>query len=130
MSEVVLDASALLALLLEEVGGTELADRAAGAAISSVNLAEVVGRLADRGVPPDVCRDELGGLDLAVVPFEEDAAYTAGTLRPITRKAGLSLGDRACLALAMQLDRPALTADRVWSSLRVGVEVEILPRAR
>lgn len=130
MSDVVLDASALLALLLDEPGGSGAAERMHGAWIGAVNLAEVVGRLVDGGVPEDACREALGGLDLRVVPFDESAAYAAGALRASTRKAGLSLGDRACLALARRLDRPALTADRAWSRLRVGVEIEILRRSR
>ena len=130
MSDVILDASALLAVLLDEPGGAEVAHRIEGASISSVNLAEVVGRLVDGGAPAATCREVLSALDLRVVPFDEDAAHAAGALRPLTRRAGLSLGDRACLALAMQLDGTALTADRAWKSLRVGVKVEVLARAR
>ena len=130
MSSVVLDASALLALLLDEPGGDAVSQRLEGAAVSTVNLAEVVGRLVDGGVPVDECRDALGGLGLDTVPFDETTAFAAGALRPATRNAGLSLGDRACLALAMQLDRPALTADRAWKRLRLGVEIELVPRPR
>jgi len=130
VSSVVLDASALLALLQDEAGAEIVAARLPEAVISAVNLAEVAGRLVEAGVPIEQCRDALTGLALDVVPFDEEAAYVASELRPATRRAGLSLGDRACLALAMRLDRPALTADRAWKRVRVGVTVELLSRGR
>ena len=94
-----------------------------------LDMSDASRELAELGMPESDIRLALS-LGLQVVDFDETLAFSAGALRPATRAAGLSLGDRACLALAMQLDRPALTADRAWSRLRVGVEVEILRRSR
>ena len=94
MAEVVLDASALLALLNDEPGAELVAKSLPQAAISAVNLSEVVAKLADAGMPDEAIRDALRGLPLDVVPFDVEQAYDAGLLRSITRDVGLSLGDR------------------------------------
>ena len=128
-SSSVLDASALIALLYGEPGGDRVADALdRGAAISTVNLAEVVGRLSDAGVQEAVIASLLAPLRLAVFDFDIPAAFHTGLLRPLTRAAGLSLGDRACLALAHHLGVPALTTDRNWEAVQnaVGVRVELL----
>ena len=125
----VLDASALLAHLRDEPGADVVADAiASGAVISTVNLAEVFSRVADRGEDPAKLAAELtqsGLLDgaITVEPFTAADAIDAGRLRPLTRDAGLSLGDRACLALARRLDAPALTADTDWQGVAHGVEL-------
>jgi PIN domain nuclease of toxin-antitoxin system len=125
----VLDASALLAHLRDEPGADVVAEAiASGAVISTVNLAEVFSRVADRGEDPAKLAAELtqsGLLDgaITVEPFTAADAIDAGRLRPLTRDAGLSLGDRACLALARRLDAPALTADTDWQGVAHGVEL-------
>jgi ribonuclease VapC len=125
----VLDASALLAHLRDEPGADVVAEAiASGAVISTVNLAEVFSRVADRGEDPAKLAAELtqsGLLDgaITVEPFTTADAIDAGRLRPLTRDAGLSLGDRACLALARRLDAPALTADTDWQGVAHGVEL-------
>lgn len=125
----VLDASALLAHLRDEPGADVVAEAiASGAVISTVNLAEVFSRVADRGGDPAKLAAELtqsGLLDgaITVEPFTSADAIDAGRLRPLTRDAGLSLGDRACLALARRLDAPALTADTDWQGVAHGVEL-------
>jgi ribonuclease VapC len=125
----VLDASALLAHLRDEPGADVVAEAiASGAVISTVNLAEVFSRVADRGDDPAKLAAELtqsGLLDgaITVEPFTAADAIDAGRLRPLTRDAGLSLGDRACLALARRLDAPALTADTDWQGVAHGVEL-------
>jgi ribonuclease VapC len=125
----VLDASALLAHLRDEPGADVVAEAiASGAVISTVNLAEVFSRIADRGEDPAKLAAELtqsGLLDgaITVEPFTAADAIDAGRLRPLTRDAGLSLGDRACLALARRLDAPALTADTDWQGVAHGVEL-------
>ena len=128
MSEVVavLDASALLALLQAEPGAARVAAALPRAAVSSVNLSEVVAKLADGGLPAEAVRASLAGLDLDVRPFDEGLAYEAGELRPATRAQNLSLGDRACFALARRLGAAALTADRAWAGVQVGVTVEVV----
>jgi PIN domain nuclease of toxin-antitoxin system len=125
----VLDASALLAHLRDEPGADVVADAiASGAVISTVNLAEVFSRVADRGDDPAKLAAELtqsGLLDgaITVEPFTAADAIDAGRLLPLTRDAGLSLGDRACLALARRLEAPALTADTDWQEVAHGVEL-------
>lgn len=125
----VLDASALLAHLRDELGADVVAEAiASGAVISTVNLAEVFSRVADRGGDPAKLAAELtqsGLLDgaITVEPFTAADAIDVGRLRPLTRDAGLSLGDRACLALARRLDAPALTADTDWQGVAHGVEL-------
>jgi ribonuclease VapC len=118
---VVLDASALLAYLRDEPGAEVVSEAiAGGTAVSAVNLAEVLSRVADRGRDPAVLVERMteGGLlggAIAVESFTTADAVETARLRPLTRKAGLSLGDRACLALARRLEAPALTADLAWS---------------
>lgn len=126
MKEAVLDATALLALLQEEPGAETVAEAIPQSSISAINLAEVVGKLVDAGMPEEAVRTALAGLGIEVVPFDEDLAYRTGLLRPLTSPYGLSLGDRACLALGQRLGRPVLTADRVWASLKVGVKVRVI----
>jgi ribonuclease VapC len=125
----VLDASALLAYLRDESGAEVVADAVAtGAAISTVNLGEVLSRIADRGGDPARVSRQMtdrGLLDgaIAVEPFTTADAVEVARLRPPTRDLGLSLGDRACLALAKRLDTPVLTADSAWSKLDPRLEV-------
>lgn len=126
MPEAVLDASALLALLNGESGADAVAAALPGATMSAVNFSEVVAKLADAGVPALEIEQALQGPLLEVVPFDLEQAYAAGLLRSSTRGAGLSLGDRACLSLAMMLKLPALTADRTWKQLKAGVGVRVI----
>jgi PIN domain nuclease of toxin-antitoxin system len=129
MPAAVLDASALLAYLRDEPGAEAVADAiAAGAAISTVNLAEVLSRAADRGGDPARLMHQMtdrGLLDgaVSVEPFTTPDAIEVASLRVQTRDRGLSLGDRACVALAQRLTLPALTADTAWSELDLGVEL-------
>ena len=121
----VLDSSAILAIVQSETGAEAVLEAIPDAVISAVNFSEVVAKLADNGYPTDAIRSELRKLNLAVVDFDEDQAYAAGLLRPLTRSAGLSLGDRACIALARQLGCGVLTSDREWAALDLGVEVRL-----
>jgi ribonuclease VapC len=123
----VLDASAILALLADEPGSEPVAQALAeGAVVSSVNLSEVTGKLCDWGMAEPEIREVLGVLALNVVSFDEPQAILAGVLRNRTRTAGPSLGDRACLALALQEQLTAITADRGWAGLVAEVPLEIL----
>lgn len=127
MSSTVLDSSALLALLNLEPGHERVrAALRAGAAIGAVNFSEVVARLSDAGQSEAEIRAAIDPLALEIVDFDAELAFRAGLLRPATRHAGLSLGDRACLALAERLDLPALTADRLWADLNLGMRVEVI----
>lgn len=92
----------------------------------AVNLAEVASKLIDSGLPPDAIAEALDGLALDVRPFDHTLALAAGLLRSRTRSLGLSLGDRACLALGEHLSLPVLTADRAWRKLKLRIEVRTL----
>ncbi len=127
MSNAVLDASALLALLKEEEGRGQVADLvAAGATISAVNLSEAAAKLSLAGMPDSLIRESLDPLDLEVVPFDTELAYRTALLVAPTKGMGLSLGDRACLALAAQLGLPAVTADRAWAQLHLDVQIRVI----
>lgn len=127
MSSTVLDASALLALLQQEAGSDVVAQAVQhGTVICAVNLAEVVGKLADAEVPTEVIEQILLPIDIEVVPFDTRLAYRAGLLRPLTRAQGLSLGDRACIALAQERQLPILVAERGWQGLSLGVELRMI----
>lgn len=128
MSSWVLDASALMALVYGEPGLDSVAAAVmTGAAISTVNLSEVIAKLADRGAPEREIRDTIETIGLDITEFDAADALAAGLLRPATRTAGLSLGDRACLALAQLRGAPVLTADRAWAAIDLdGVEIQLI----
>lgn len=126
LNKVVLDASALLALLNQEPGRQKVEEVIPGAAISAVNLSEVIAKLSEAGVPEEPLRTALDGVGLEVHSFDVESAYLAGSLRVRTRKLGLSFGDRACIALGHQLGAPVLTADRKWKELDAEVEVRVI----
>lgn len=126
MSEVVVDTSAILALLNQETGSEEISQFIDNAAISAVNLSEVIAKLAEAGIPAEDIRQILGNLNLEVIPFNEEQAFKAGMMRPATKSIGLSFGDRACLALGIFLNQPVLTTDRLWGSLSVGIEIRVV----
>ena len=122
----VLDASAMLCLLNGESGSERVIEALPAAVIGAANFAEVVSKLRERGLSAEEVQDVLGSLPLDVRPLSARQAYAIGHLRPTTRNYGLSLGDRACLALAAELGLPALTADQAWAGLDIGVEVELI----
>ncbi len=126
MSKYVLDASALLTLLNAEEGAESVQQFLPDAVISTVNFAEVVSRLSAVGMPENEIREALSILALEIVPFDEEQAFHAGFLYPQTKALGLSLGDRACLALARTEGVPAITADHVWKKLEIGTTVKLI----
>ena len=93
--------------------------------ISAVNYAEVVTHLANAGWTESAIRARLTIAPMRIVAFDEADAFACGMLRPLTRGAGLSLGDRACIALAMRLCLPAVTMDRAWATLDLPVTVVV-----
>jgi ribonuclease VapC len=123
---VVLDASALLALLHAERGGEVVEKAVEHGAISTVNWSEVYRRWATHGVEIGGLRADVEGLGLTILPFTVSDAEDAAELSGPTRHLGLSLGDRACLALARRLGVPALTADRSWREHDLGVDVQTI----
>jgi PIN domain nuclease of toxin-antitoxin system len=124
--DAVLDASALLALLQGERGAELIEPLLDRSAISAVNWSEVVQRLLRRGLALTELGPDLDALDLSVVSFDTRLAEAAAELAAVTRPAGLSLADRACLALARETGAPAFTADRLWEFVDVGVEIRIV----
>ena len=128
MSEVVLDASALLALLRDEPGSAKVADAIAEARMSSVNYAEVVSHFIHAGMPADHIDAMLRPLPMVIVEADQGLATIAGRLRAVTAEAGLSLGDRFCLARARRDGLPALTADKQWRTVAdaAGVTVTLI----
>lgn len=121
----VLDASAVLTAIQREPGTERIEPHLRTACISAVNLAEVVGKLQDRGLSEHEIDEVLLLLDLDVRGFDTQMAIVAGKLRSTTRHVGLSLGDRACLALAAQSGATALTTDKAWATLDIGISVEL-----
>lgn len=126
VADVVLDASAILAVLKQEPGHDKVAAVAGRSKVSAVNLAEAGSYLTNLGQPIAQATAALGRLGLGIIPFDEAQAIETARLRPLTRSLGLSLGDRASLALARTLRLPAMTADRAWSSLDIGVQVTVI----
>jgi ribonuclease VapC len=114
---IVLDASAVLAALNHEPGEAEVLKVLGDAIICAVNYSEIVAKLCDKGIPEKRVLFELKSLELNVVPFDVKRSERAGALRPLTRKFGLSFGDRACLSLAIERKAAAMTADHGWKGL-------------
>lgn len=127
MSRIVLDASALLAVLNREPGAEKLTPRLLSAATSStVNLAEVHSKLVSRGIKPDQAWEATISPIREAAVFTDDQAKIAGSLIAQTSAFGLSLGDRACLALGIALKAPVYTADRSWKNLKLGVRIHLV----
>lgn len=128
MTSWVLDTSAVLAFFWNEPGGARVAEVLEGGnhVISAVNLAELVSKFVDHGVPDEDLPRLIAGLELVVSDHDATLAQETGRLRRATRALGLSLGDRACLALAQRLNATALTSDRPWATLdpALGLVVE------
>jgi PIN domain nuclease of toxin-antitoxin system len=114
LNDPVLDASAVLALLNKEPGHEQVMAALPAAVIGTVNLTEVIAKLCERGVPPEAALEAVECLGVEIVPHSLEHALRAGELRPITKAFGLSLGDRACLALGRERSAPVITAERHW----------------
>lgn len=123
---VVLDSSAVLAAINGEAGAERVEDALPGGAISAANFSEVLSKLVDKGHDDGEAVAALDALPLTVLPVDAAQARRAGLLRRQTRRLGLSLGDRVCLALAVELRLPVVTADRAWAQLDLGVEVAVV----
>lgn len=128
MSAVILDSSALLAMLRGEPGGELVAQNIGDAYMSAVNLAEVVSHLVRKGIPPKTVDTVLRQLPVTIEDVDQDLAHLAGGLRSATSEAGLSLGDHFCLALGKRDKRPVWTADRQWALVadKIGVDVVLI----
>ena len=127
-AKVLLDASALLAVIYEEVGAEEVHEALRGrTAMSAVNVGEVVARLDEDGWTKREVAGVIDGFDLEIIPFDTVTAVLSGDYRSRTRRHGIGLGGRACVATAKRLGIPVLTADRAWKKLRLpGVRVRCI----
>jgi ribonuclease VapC len=127
MERIVLDASAILAIIGNEPGADKLTSSLLSHAVAStVNLAEVQTKLVSRGWTSAQAWEDATSPVREAVSFDEEQARVAGNLVAQTRRLGLSLGDRACLAMAIVLDLPAYTAEKSWKKLRVSVPIHII----
>jgi len=132
MNRSVLDASAFLAYLVDEPGAAAVEQAMCqGTLMSAVNWAEVLSKLAERNQSPDIVEERLVkngiiGSAVEIVPLVREDAAAIARLRPLTKKKGLSLGDRACLALGIRMNLPVLTADGSWKKLPLGMDIRIV----
>jgi len=127
MSRVVLDASAILAVIGAEPGHEKLSTSLLSNSVcGAVNLAEVHGKLVSRGWPSNEAWEDARSPVQQVLPFDAQQARIAGDLTVDTRRLGLSLGDRACIALAISLKAPLYTAERAWKKLKLPVAVHLI----
>jgi ribonuclease VapC len=123
---IVLDASAVIALLLREPGHERVAEAMGSSAISAVNLAEVLTRMSRERVPPRTLATRLSARGLAVMEFDQSQAAIVADIRETARAAGLGLADCCCLALALENAWPVLSADRIWPTLGFDIEIELI----
>jgi len=126
-SRVVLDSSAILAVIHQEPGCEKLSrPLLERAAVSTVNLAEVQSKLVLSGWPPENAWEDARSAVREIFDFTREQAKNSGTLVVQTPASGLSLGDRSCLALALELNAPVYTADRSWKSLKLAVPIYVI----
>lgn len=123
---IVLDASAILALLKRETGADRVKAVLDRAAVSAVNIAEVQSKLIDLGLSRQAAEERIRILGCGIIPFSDEQAIEAGSLIAQTRSYGLSLGDRACLALAIDRKATVYTTDKAWKSLNLGIRIEVI----
>lgn len=130
MSSVVLDASAVLALLKKEPGAEAVRERLGSSLISAVNLSEIIAKQLDWGMLLEDITRTLAALPFEVRSFDAAQATCAASLRPATSEANFSFADRACLALGFSSGLPVLTADTKWRNVDLGVQVELIRNRR
>ena len=123
---IVIDASALLVLLLKEPGHENVAAKLTRSMMSAVNLSEVLARLVRHGVLPEEAHPRIAELGITIADYDQKQAVIAANIRETARASGLGLADCCCLALALSEQVPVLTADRVWKSLGLAIPVELV----
>jgi PIN domain nuclease of toxin-antitoxin system len=126
MTEVVLDTSAVIAVFKGEPGWRDVAPLMSGARVSSLNVAEIALWFVRLGMPVERVAAEVEALKFATAEFDQRRAIVTADLWRRTRHRGLSLADRACVALGLELQLPVITADRVWRDLDLGVEIRLI----
>jgi ribonuclease VapC len=126
MTDFVLDSSVILAVLRTEPGHDTISRFTIGACMSSVNLAEIVTKCVEHGIPPQSAVDYVTGSNIDIIDFSIDHAILTGRLQSRAPRGILSLGDRACIATAIRHGATAVTADRAWAAFDVGCPVELI----
>ncbi len=126
MTEIILDSSALIALFMNEKGANLVEDNLCNSVMSAVNITEVVSYIEDRKEFNSTAQELLRDLAINIIPYDEEQAFLAGKLRNKTKFLGLSLGDRACLALASIKKLPVLTADKAWAQIDLGIKISLI----
>lgn len=122
----VLDASAVLAVYFDEPGAEQVLRVLPDALLSAVNYTEVIGKCLDRGESLDRAVRKLAALGFHIVAHDASLARRAGEMRALTKRLGLSLADRACLALAEREKVPVLTADKSWAKVELEIDVRVI----
>lgn len=123
---VVLDSSAVMALMFGEPGQERVLETLPGALLSAVNLAEIISKLTIRGVNAEATENAVRRLGVEVADFTATHARIVGHLRPLTKSAGLSLGDRACIALGVSQQAEILTTDRAWATVQIPATITLI----
>ena len=113
-------------MMFGEPGGEAVPSLLPDCAMSTVNLAEIVTGLVNRGGDPEDAAETASRLPVELIALDRDVALAAGRLRAGTSQFGLSLGDRVCLSLARKLELPVVTCDTMWRELAIGVEIRLL----
>ena len=126
MPLIVLDSSAVLAALKKEPGGSAVTPLFQSAAIGAVNVAEIHARLLSYGILPATSWGMIQRTGCEICPFTDDQARIAAELIAVTKPYGLSLGDRACLALAIERQAKVYTADSAWKGLALGIDIQVI----
>jgi hypothetical protein len=126
MKPVILDASALIASIYEEKGGDMVAKYLPQAIISAVNMTEVISYMVNRGLDVEQVKELLESLTIEVAPYDAEQAFISGEIMLKTKKKGLSLADRACLALAITKNLPVLTVEKAWDELNLKVSIKLI----
>lgn len=121
-----LDSSVIMAIILAEAGQDKAARLAPGALLSSVNLAEIITKCIEKEVSPAIAEEYIRSGNIEIVGFDGDLAMSAGELFKRAKKGVLSLGDRACIATAIQYKATVITADRIWATLDLPCPVELI----
>jgi ribonuclease VapC len=122
----VLDSSAVLAVFFQERGAELIAAIARNALLSTVNVTEIHTRMIHRNSEFDQAWGWIVGLGCQFCVFTDKQARIAAELLPITRPFGLSLADRACLALAIDRKATVYTTDRIWTKFDLGLRIEVI----
>jgi PIN domain nuclease of toxin-antitoxin system len=121
--EAILDASALIAFLRNETGAERVREVLTKSGISTVNLSETLGKMVEYGNDLETAAYQVERLRIAVIPFDAEQARIAASLWKTTRSVGMSLGDRACLAVALQTSLPAFTTEKTWGECGIGAKI-------